>query len=254
MELVKPEPLVIGGRAHYTLTSYEPVSIEIEAHRITDEDVSSAMQFAIMQAGGGPERLNDDAWVRDKFEGIARSSSELRTVVRAQLEETNELMMEEQKIGACANALANRLVQRVPRDQIERTREFVAQSFYMSLAQEDMTEAEFLSSSGMSAKDLQLMLDEQAKTTAEHEAAISAWAEHFNLQVNDDEVSDFLGVPPSEKDRFANDYTAIPMAKKDELRAMAVQNKAMASIVSECSCTYAYDTPSIDKRPHLKLV
>ena len=39
MELVKPDPLIIGGKAHYTLTSYEPVSVEVEVHNVSEEDV-----------------------------------------------------------------------------------------------------------------------------------------------------------------------------------------------------------------------
>ena len=39
MKLVKPEPLIIGDRAHYTLSSYGPVSVEIKVPYITDFDI-----------------------------------------------------------------------------------------------------------------------------------------------------------------------------------------------------------------------
>ena len=71
MELVKPEPLVIGGRAHYTLTSYDPVSIDVDVPYTTEEDVEYALQVTVAQAGGGPAQLNDDAWMREQFEDVS---------------------------------------------------------------------------------------------------------------------------------------------------------------------------------------
>ena len=82
MELVKPEPLVIGGRAHYTLTSYDPVSIDVDVPYTTEEDVEYALQVTVAQAGGGPAQLNDDAWMREQFEDVS-GVDEMRACVAA---------------------------------------------------------------------------------------------------------------------------------------------------------------------------
>lgn len=246
MDIVKPEPLILDGRAHYTLTSYDPVSVEIEVPSVTEEDVNGALRLTIMQAGGGPERMHDDAWIREKFDGI-HGIAELKTAVRKELQLYSEQMMEQQKMTACASALAQRLMQRVPLDHIARTREAVEAAFYQSLEQSGVNEAMFLAQSGMSHSDLQFVFDQQAKETAEQDAAISAWADNRKLQVTDDEVYQILGIPN------LSDVDDI-----EEARQAARKLKALSVVVAECSCTYRHgiSAASSDENghPHLKLV
>lgn len=246
MDIVKPEPLILDGRAHYTLTSYEPVSVEVDVPNVTEEDVRGALQLAIMQEGGGPERMSDDAWIRQKFEGV-HGVAELKSVLRKELQLYGEQMMEQQKMAACANALAQRLMQRVPQDHINRTREAVEAAFYQSLEQNGISETVFLAQSGMSRADLQRLFDQQAKETAEQDAAVSAWADNRKLRVTDDEVSRVLGIPDlSEIDNMS------------EARQAARKLKALSIVVAECSCTYRHGiaaaSPEGNSHPHLKLV
>ena len=138
MEMVKPEPLVIDGRPYYTLTSYEPVTVEVDVHDITEEDVEQAMAFAIAQNGGGPDRLNDDAWIRDKFEGM-HGAAELKSTIRSEMEAANQEMMEGQVAVACASELAKRLVQRVTAEQVAAIRQDIEQSFEATLAEQGAT-------------------------------------------------------------------------------------------------------------------
>lgn len=246
MDIVKPEPLILDGRAHYTLTSYDPVSVEVDVPNVTEEDVRGALQLAIMQEGGGPERMHDDAWIREKFEGM-HSVEELKSALRKELQLYGEQMMEQQKMAACASTLAQRLMQRVPQEYIDRTREAVEAAFYQSLEQNGISEAMFLAQSGMSHADLQFVFDQQAKDTAEQDAAISAWADNRKLRVTDDEVSRLLGVPD------LSDIDNI-----DEAHQAARKLKALSLVVAECSCMYRHGIPSASSdangRPHLKLV
>ncbi len=250
MELVKPDPLIIGGRPHYTLTSYDPVAVEVTVPTITEADVESAMQFAIMQEGGGPERMYDDAWIRDKFDGV-HGAAELRDTIRRELQAFNEQMVEQQKMSACASALAERLEQRVPAEQIQRTRQAVEQTFYASLAKEGMTIETFIAQSGARMSDVEAMLNQQAQTAAVNEAAVSAWADKFNVQVSDDELRQLTG---------ANDLSQIP--EREDLRVSARQIKAMNLLMAECSFTYNHQeirsqtgpNGTSGDHPHLKLV
>lgn len=243
MELVKPEPLIIGGRAHYTLTSYDPVTIEVDVRQVTEEDVDYAMQLTVMQAGGGPEQLADDAWIAEQFMGV-KDASELRMAVRDQLQAVNMQLAEDQKASACANALVERLVQRVPREQVTRAREMVARGLMQNLAQDGISEETFLATSGMRKSDLELMLDQQAQVTAEHAAAISAWAEERKLQVTDDEIPRLVGIPPAQTEEFRKQMATMGMSELEELRRAALQSKAMEIIVAECSCTYHHESPA----------
>lgn len=243
MELVGSEPLIIGGRAHYTLTSYDPVSIEVEVPSLPEDAIDEAMRFTIMQAGGGPERMFDDAWIRDKFDGI-HGASELRDMIRRQLNEIDAQMAEEQKYSACADELAKRLIQRVPREDVSIRRQFVEQAFRMSIESEGITEEVFLAQSGMRKQDLEAMFASQAQMVAEREAAVSAWADHYNIQVGDEEIPALLGIRDLSE---AGDL--------QEARTAARYFKAMQAILDECQCTYKHEAPEPPaKHPHLKLV
>lgn len=243
MELVKPDPLIIDGRPRYTLTSYDPVSVEVRVSTVTEHDVDNAMQLAIIQEGGGPERLNDDAWIREKFDGV-HGAAQLREMVRRELEALNVRMTEQQKVMACVNALAERLVQRVPDEAVAQSRQIVEQAFHMTLEEQGMDVDAFMRQSGMTSSDVDAMLDERAQMYAEQDAVVSAWADARGVEVGDAEVSQLLGIP--------NDPSA---PNFERARAAARQMKATEMIVAECECTYQHVAPEPPSgHPHLKLV
>ncbi len=239
MELVKPEPLILDGRAHYTLTSYDPVSVEVEVPRTTDDDVELAVQATVMQAGGGPAELYNDTWIRKQFEGVSDARG-LRDAVREQLAAMQAHVVEEQKAGKCAEELAKRLVQRVPTARVAQLRASVVQSFAASLAQDGLTEAQFLAHTGMRKADLETMFDREAQTSAEHEAAIDAWASHRRLQVAEDEIAGLLGLTPEDASELIEQARRV--GQQDQIRQAALRSKAMGLIVAECNCTYRHET------------
>ena len=241
MELVKPEPLVIGGRAHYTLTSYDPVSIDVDVPYTTEEDVEYALQVTVAQAGGGPAQLNDDAWMREQFEDVS-GVDEMRALVRDEVRAMHAHMAEEQKAARCASALAKRLEQRVPQEHIDRVRASLVQSFAMSLRADGMSQEDYLTQSGMRPADIEAMFKEQAKATAEHEAAIDAWIEHRRLQVSDDEIPRLVGVEPDDVEEFVAELKRRSPYEIQQIRELALRNKAMVIVVAECRCTYHHET------------
>ena len=254
MEIVKPEPLVIGGRAHYTLTSYEPVSVEVMVHDITDEDVEQAIRAAIVQMGGGPERLNDDAWIRDHFEGV-HSARELRPAMREELEEMNEELVERQLATACAAALAERLMQSVAGEQVAQVRQDIEQTFVMTLQQQGMSLDTFIAQSGGSRAQMDAMFDAQARETAAQEAAVDAWAEEKGVLVSDEELPEVLGIPQDQSKLMMESLASAGQLEK--LRRTAVRTKALGMIMDECECSYVHDGASSGNKsdhPHLKLV
>lgn len=254
MEIVKPEPLVIGGHAHYTLTSYEPVSVEVTVHDITDEDVEQAIRAAIVQMGGGPERLSDDAWIRDHFEGV-HSASELRPAMRKELEAMNEEIVDRQLATACATELAKRLVQNVASEQVAQVRQDIEQTFVMTLRQQGLSLDAFLAQSGGNKAQLDAMFDAQARETAAQEAAVDAWAEKKGIAVSDDELPEVLGIPQDQAKSMMDGLAAAGQLEK--LRRTAVRYKAMETIVDECERSFVHDGASprgTNDHPHLKLV
>lgn len=241
MELVKPEPLIIGGRAQYTLTSYEPVVIEVDVPYTTEEDIEYALQIMVMQEGGSPANMHDDAWIREHFEGI-EGLDELRVVMGEQVRGLNAQMAEQQKAAKCMEVLAGRLVQRVPRAQVAQARTALVQNLAMSLRQDGLSEADFLAQTGMSHHDLEAMFDQQAEEAAQEEAAIDAWIASRKLVVNDDELPRLLGLPVADVEKTLADARAA--GGLASLRQAALRAKALETIVAECRCTYHHETPA----------
>ena len=242
MELVKPEPLIIGGRPHYTLTSYDPVTIVVDVAATSDQDVELALQMSVTQMGGGPAELNNDAWIRENFEGL-HNAAELRELVRQELTAMNAQAAEAQKTQQCAAALASRLMQAVPRTAVMQAQRAIAESFAMDLQEQGMTEAEFLAQTGMCTSDLQAMFASRAKEAAEQEAAITAWIEHNKLQVSDDELPQYLGMSADGDERELLNQLRVS-GQLEQARQYALHIKAMNTIVAEASCTYRHETPA----------
>ena len=242
MELVKPEPLIIGGRAHYTLTSYDPVSIEVDVASTLDADVELALRMSVTQMGGGPAELANDAWIRQNFEGL-HNATELREYIRQELQAMNGQAAEQQKAQKCAEALAKRLVQAVPQAEVAQAERMMAESFALELQEQGISQAQFLAQSGLRASDLELMFAEQAKDAAEQQAAIDAWIEHRKLQVSDDELPFFVGMP-QDHDPKALVSELRMSGQLEAARQLALRNKAIGIVVAEASCTYRHETPA----------
>lgn len=264
MKLIKPEPLVMGGRAHYTLSSYEPVSVKIDVPFLSEAEMDFMATLAMNEELDG-EKLPEGA-----------TEEELREAVYDEVRAANEGMLEEQKVTQCLQELSKRLMQQVPTAQVQRAREVVVQTFRLSLGDEGLTEGEFLAQTGMRRSDLEAMFDAQAEQSAEQEAAIDAWADHFGIAVIDDELPEYLGAP-SEVDGAELLSQIRALGQLEEARSMARRNKAIEDVVNTCHCTYYHETPAEaaarlermqreltfmqrsnepadDDRPHLKLV
>ena len=239
MELVKPEPLILGGKAYYTLSSYDAPDIEVFVPRVTEDEVTYAYAALIMDAGGEPSDTVNDIWVQKTFN--MPGADALHDAVRAELEAEVNMMVEQQKAEACANALASRLRERVLPQRISQIRTQLMGTFARDLDAQGVSQDEFLAANHMTMMDFQRIMDEQAKTTATHEAAILAWAEERGVNVTDDEIPALIGIPEdADVKGILADIRA--SGQLEDVRQAAVQNKAMRMLVSECSCNYVHET------------
>ena len=239
MELVKSEPLIIDGVAHYTLTSYDPVSVEVDVPPVTDADIDQAMQMSVAQLGGTPASLNDDAWIRENFEGV-NNALELHEALREQMLFMNEQYAEEQKTVKCSIELARRLMQRVPTKRVSEVRRMLDAMFQASLNSDGITMDQFFAQSGMRREEFENMLDTRAQGEAETEAALDAWVEHFGMKVEDEELPGLLGIDPEQTEQFMKQMHAT--GEIEDARVAALRSKALAQVVNECECTYHHES------------
>lgn len=240
MSIEKPLPLMVGDKAYYSLTSYDPVEITVEVPYTSEEDIQYGLEMTVADMGGTPEDLNNPSWLAEHFEGMT-TRAQVYEAMRQEMRAMNAQLAEQQKLGKCVEALSARLVQAVPPEHIERTREALRARFTQQLQAEGLTPSQFMTRSGTSPAQLEAMFDKQARELSEGDAALSAYAHEKKLKVDEFEYERLLGLPPEELKKVMDQARAA--GQLDELRESALRYKAAQIVVAECSCTYEHETP-----------
>ena len=235
----KPAPILVGNKACYTLSSYDPVEVEVIVPYTTDEEAGLALESMIADEGGTAENLKDADWIAEHFDGL-RSADELRRVVRARLREMNEQFAEDQKRDKCLLALADRLEQSVLPQEVAALRTGLAMNFEHRAAAAGMTMDDFIATGGVSKAEFESMLDTQALQTAEIDAALDAYARQKKLSVNENEFGPLLGMSPSDAKGLVQQARAA--GRYDEVKDAALRAKASNAVVDDCSCTYHHES------------
>lgn len=238
MPIQKPAPLMVDGKPHYSLSSYDPVSITVVVPLATDEDVSFALATMVRQAGGTPESLQDAAWLKDNFG--TDSVDELAAAVQNEVVRANQEMAEEQKAMLCGQELAKRLNQSVPAAYVQEAQEHVAMTFFQQMAAQGISPQDFQAASGVTPDRLDDLFAVQAREMAEEEAALDAFASHRKIVAEEGEWADLLGLPAAEFESLLSQAKASHQV--DALRLAATRAKAMGVLVEECDCTYHHET------------
>ena len=245
MAIQKPEPLVIGNKAFYTLTSYGPVDVEVHVVRTTDEEVELAIQTLVREAGGTEKDLADPAWVASHFDGI-ENEQRLREQTRAYLSSLSEDSAEEQKANACLDALAERLCQSVPAAQVSQVKDALFQDIAQQIATTGQPVEAVLAQMGMRPDQLDSMLQSEAVMEAEHEAALDAYASEKKIKVDETELPHLLQLSPP--DAQALIARAKAAGQMDQLLDAARRTKALEAVVSECNCAYVQESEAEAKK------
>ena len=245
MAIQKPEPLVIGNKAFYTLTSYGPVDVEVHVVRTTDEEVELAIQTLVREAGATEKALADPAWVASHFDGI-ENEQRLREQTRAYLSSLSEDSAEEQKANACLDALAERLCQSVPAAQVSQVKDALFQDIAQQIATTGQPVEAVLAQMGMRPDQLDSMLQSEAVKEAEHEAALDAYASEKKIKVDETELPHLLQLSPT--DAQALIARAKAAGQMDQLLDAARRTKALEAVVSECNCAYVQESEAEAKK------
>lgn len=240
MSIEKPLPLMVGNKAYYSLTSYDPVEITVDVPHTLDEDVDYVLSMTLQEMGGSMASLSDPAWVAEKFEGLS-TENEVREAMRRELDMMNMQMAEQQKLGRCIEVLASRLAQSIPPQFLARAREEVQMRFTQQLQSDGMTPGQFMQRTHTTAAQLEAMFDRQAQQMMEGDAALAAYAHEKKLKVDEQEYARLLGMEPEEMQKVIEQTRAA--GQSDELHEAALMAKAAQIVVAECSCSYRHETP-----------
>lgn len=234
----KPAPLMVGDRPHYTLSSCEPVTVELVVPQVTEADVALALASLVAQAGGSEGSLQDAAWLEAHFgtSDLAR----IREGVRSQVTDANYDLLDQQRQDACMDALSERLEHSVPADQVAEVRQQVQMNFEAQVQAAGLGLDQFLAQMGTTRLGLDATLNEQAQKLAEQDAALGAFAEARGLRVAEEDYPRLLRLPASRTQALVDRAKAAGQA--DAVRESALRNRALELVVAECVCTYRHET------------
>ena len=245
MPIDKPLPLMVGNKAYYSLTSYDPVEIEVDVPYTSEEDIQIGIEMTVADLGGTMADLDNPDWVAEHFDGLT-TRQQVVAAMRQQVDGMNAQMAEEQKVGKCVEALSARLGQSIPPQHLEQARQAVQMRFTQQLQAEGITPDQFLARSGATMAQLDAMFDQQAHQMCEGDAALSAYAHEKKLKVDEHEYGRLLGLSPDDLKTVMEQARAA--GQLDELREAALRSKAAQIVVAECSCTYNHETPEQARR------
>ena len=230
----EPFPSHVGELYLFSLSSYDPVQIEVVVPRVTEADIDYAIQVTLDSMGLGDEELND-ALVAEKLENVD-TVAELREVARKQVGEANMQLAERSKGDRCATELAKRLNEAVPPELVEQARGVMRQAFEHDLAAEGMTMDEFIEQVGATQQMMEDLFASQAEEAIQEEAALDAYAREKKIGIRDDELAEALELSPEEFDQAC--IQAQKAGAMDSLRMDALRAKVANILAGECSCIY----------------
>lgn len=243
IEFDKPLPLMIGDKAYYTLTSYDPVKVEVTVHRVTDDDVAFALTGVLVQMDATPDMMGDPEWFSQHFPDVEGPDT-LVGEIGESLEEANLEFAQQQVVGQCRAELARRLKQSVPAAHVARLRDDIVAGVRRSLEEDGLGSIPVnmvLSQSwGVPVAQVDRILSEQAKHGAEENAALDAFARERKLSVSTDELPGLLGVEPDKVPDLISQICAV--GQYDDFMEDALRIKALSIVVSECEVTYHHET------------
>ena len=242
----KRTPAFRDGRYRYTLSSYEPLEATIPLAYVTDEEVEMNARAVLREyTGYSSMRLPSDAWIRENLEG-EESLDDLFASIREQLEASNEEDAARLKPTICLEALAQRLEQEVPEEEVEREQADLRREFEEHVKSNGFEPAQALLDMGLSAATSDAMFAEQARREAAKGAALDAYADHFGITADTTELPAILELSPTS----ARDLIAQARANGEtvDLLFQARRHKTAQIVLSTCRFTYDQETPEAAHR------
>ena len=239
IEISKPQPIRLGDRYLYTLTSYAPVEVEVTMELVTEEDIDLTLESLADEAGVALADV-DDEWVRTHAVG-AGTVAELRERIREDRLQQARRLAERDKQERASEALAERLGQALPADEVARYRAMLLRSNELDAGRMGLALDDLLARSGLSRSAFDATLDQEAEVMASREAAFSAFASERKLKVDDSEIPFLLGLSAAETRELLE--SARRSGGFEDLRRQCLITKASHVVATECTCTYREETP-----------
>lgn len=233
----KPTALNLSGYKFYTLSSYDPVNLEITRPRITSFEVEFGMDA--MYIAHKTRSYSDEDFTFD----------ELRDVVRESMDISNRINLTRQLSDLALDDLSVRLEQSISDEAFDFVRDRLSEYLESRDEGDESFDDDPFDDLDVNEDDF----EERVATLALRSAALTAWIEHFDITFNDDEMASLL-CWPAPSDGFEDEVLdeAHKRSSDDELYRLALTNKALKDILSRANIVY-HDETVVDAYRRLKM-
>lgn len=241
LEQSKPQPLMIGGRYHFTLTDDSPLELTVRRPLITETDYADARAMAL-EGQGLTEAELDDKSAAEHFAGAGvHSVAEFDTWISDSLEHLADEAVATQVQVSALEALSDRLREAVPTELVAaRASELIA-AYQADIEQQGGTLEAVIAASGGTRDDLEAMAHQDAEVLLQHEFALSAFAAKRKLTVKPDELPELMHLPAEVVSQFVEQ--AKQDGSYDDLLNEAKITKAIQTVMLEAKVTVQEETP-----------
>lgn len=233
MQTHKPGPLMMDGKAYYTLSSYDPVSIEIYVPYITDAQVDHELREWVESAGGDANSLRRPQWLRSRFG--CTTLGMLRSKVKNELEEARNEALNAHAGEQAARELARRLQQHVPASVVDEECDRLITNFTNDAGAGMQTLDDIVHSTGVTKQQLRALFREKAQEIAEQDAALLAYATAKHIRVSDADIAAYLGINLEVWERMA--VQARERGSYEKVAKAALLSKTQAMVISSAART-----------------
>ena len=168
-----------------------------------------------------------DEWVAAHIPH-AETVEQMRDIVRKQLEEESERKRADLKRARCLAALAQRLAGGPDPEAVERATAGVRANFERQVASQGKTRERQLASMGMTEEQLEESFAQEGMRIATEGAALELVAEHFGIEVSEEEIDRAVERTFSQDDaaRLRFEETG----DREKMRVVALCEKALGEV------------------------
>lgn len=224
---------MMDGKAYYTLSSYDPVSIEIYVPYITDAQVDHELRVWIESAGGDANSLRRPQWLRSRFG--CTTLGMLRSKVKNELEEARNEALNAHAGEQAARELARRLQQHVPASVVDEECDRLITNFTNDAGAGMQTLDDIVHSTGVTKQQLRALFREKAQEIAEQDAALLAYATAKHIRVSYADIAAYLGINLEVWKRMA--VQAHERGSYEKVAKAALLSKTQAMVISSAART-----------------
>lgn len=134
----------------------------------------------------------DDEWIAENMQGEASTVAELREKIHAMISDRKTIEYRHFKNLQSAKALAERFEGEISDAIYDAVTADVLVAFEDQLAEQNMSKEDFLRSQGATEQQLKRHLNGQVHEQLVRQFALDAVAEHFNLELTDDDLNEYF--------------------------------------------------------------